>query len=414
VPRRKLAKAREILERWQVGCHVLGEITTGGLMRVRHKGRVVAEIPAGKISDDSPCYVRVSRKPRYLERITQFSEERFPPPNNYEQTLLRLLASPTIASKRWVYEQYDHMVQTNTIVPPGHSAAVLRIKETKKHIALTSDCNGLYCYLDPRTGAAIAVAEAARNLVCAGAEPLAITNCLNFGNPEKPEIFYQFEQCVKGMAAACRKLRTPVTGGNVSFYNEYRGVAVFPTPVIGMLGLIENENGITTVGFKDEGDVVLLAGASAEHLGGSHYWYGLRKKILGPCPRIDLDFERRLHRFVLRAIRAGLIKSAQDLSEGGLAVALSESCILSDEGLGAEIVLPGNRRPDIELFSEAQSRIVLSCDPDHAGKLKQTAHRFRVPIRKIGIVASSSLKIASVANVAVTSLRSAYFTEPFE
>ncbi|HPB30581.1 MAG TPA: phosphoribosylformylglycinamidine synthase subunit PurL, partial [Candidatus Sumerlaeota bacterium] len=273
VAEEKIDAARAIFEKWDLPWSVLGRVTEDHLMRVRHKGSVVAEIPAADISTSAPEYDPQSRRPAWLDQIEAFNAETFTAPADMGATLLALLAAPTIASKRWVYEQYDHMVQLNTVVTPGASAAVLRIKGTSKHIALSCDCNGMMVYLDPKTGGAMAVAEAARNLTCAGALPLAITNCLNFGNPTKPEIYYQFEQAVLGMGDACRVLNTPVTGGNVSFYNENRGQAVFPTPVIGMLGLIEDPSHITRVGFQDEGDAIVLLGRPAVTLGGSQYFY---------------------------------------------------------------------------------------------------------------------------------------------
>ena len=237
--------------------------------------------------------------------------------------LLKLLACPNIASKRWVYQQYDHQVQTNTVVAPGSAAAVLRIKGTSKGIALTTDGNGRYCYLDPYTGGTIAVAEAARNVVCVGAEPIALTDCLNFGNPEKPEVYYQLEECIKGIAAACRTLDVPVVSGNVSLYNETRGQPVYPTPVVGMLGLIEDINKVCRIGFRDEGDVVAVLGGKKgdSGLGGSEYLEVMHNLVAG-SPNLDLDLEKRVQETCLDMIRDGLIKSAHDCSLGGLAVAL--------------------------------------------------------------------------------------------
>ncbi|MBN1866530.1 phosphoribosylformylglycinamidine synthase subunit PurL [Candidatus Sumerlaeota bacterium] len=425
----KLDEVKRLLAHWDLEAHVLGQVTDDGMMRVRFAGKEVAAIPAELISTESPEYDREYVRSSYLDSIEMFDEETHPAPKDLKKTLLDLLATPELGDKRWIYEQYDHMVQLNTVLIPGESSGVLRIKDTDLHIAIASDCNGLMCWLDPRMGARMAVAESARNLACSGARPLAITNCLNFGNPMKPEIFYQFKEAVEGMGEACAALDTPVTGGNVSFYNENQGEAVWPTPVIGMIGLVERPEHIATVGFKDEGDVVLLVGGPAQHLGGSQLYALLQDKWLGPCPTLDLEFEKRLIEFVLDAIRAGLVKSAQDISEGGLAVALAECCLKSPNGLGAEIDLAmemktdaagteGSRkrresaaRLDIELFSEAPSRVVLTLAPDRVSELEALAAKAGIPIRRIGRirpVSKRALSIASVGEIEVSDLRRAF------
>lgn len=408
VPPERLEDVKRILAKWDLPCSVLGKVTDDGVMRVTHKGRVVAEIPAALISTQAPEYDPESRKPEYISALEQFDPGTFSTRKNEGDILLELLATPTIGSKRWIYEQYDHMVQLNTVATPGASAAVLRIKDTDKHIALASDCNGLMVYLDPRTGGAMAVAEAARNVLCAGAKPLAITNCLNFGNPTKPDIYYQFEQAVLGIGDACRILNTPVTGGNVSFYNENRGQAVFPTPVIGMLGLIEKPEHITTVGFKDPGDIVLLLGHQAATLAGSQYYYSLKKKIVGPCPPFNLKAEKRLQDFLLCAIRKGWVKSAQDVSDGGLGVALAECCILSGALCGAEIALQDVLAPAIELFSEEPTRVVISCKPENKNKILQEAEKAGVPAKVLGCVQGNSLSIAGLFTIPVSEMKEAY------
>ncbi len=311
--------------------------------------------------------------PQYLDTIEQFSPESVSEPDDYADTLLSLLSSPTIAGKEWIYRQYDHMVQTNTAVPPGNDAAVLRLRGTGKMLAITADCNGAYCYLDPYQGAVIAVAEAARNLAVAGAKPLAITNCLNFGNPTKPGIFWQFKECIRGMDDACRALNTPVTGGNVSFYNEYDGTAVYPTPLIGMVGVIESIDHVRRTGFTAAHDTILLVEPAdiPLHLGGSHYISYLHKSIVGPCPEIDAARANDLVTVLLDLIRGGYIHSAHDISEGGLAVALSECVMRSPEKYGALITLPGRARPDIELFSEAQSRVILAVAEEDAATVQE-------------------------------------------
>jgi phosphoribosylformylglycinamidine synthase II len=411
-PPDKIERARDILAKWDLECCILGTVTDDGLMRVRHRGCVVAEIPAAKISDDSPVCRREARRSAYLDRLPTFDPATNSPPADYNRALLDLLAFPTISSKRWVYEQYDHMVQTNTVVPPGHSASVLRIKGTAKHIALTCDGNGMYCYLNPYVGGMITVAEAARNVVCAGAEPIGITNCLNFGNPEKPGIFYQFAECVRGIGDACRALNTPVTGGNVSFYNENQGEAVFPTPVIGMLGLIDDPRWITPSGFKDEGDCIVLLGPEATHLGGSQYLYQRMKNIVGPCPELDLETERAVQSLCREAIRQGLLKSAHDLSEGGLAVALAEACLRSERQLGAAITMDEQPRPDAALFGEAQSRILTSCAPSSLDALLLLAKAHNVMARKIGTVGGERLTINHTVSLSIASINEAYYTMP--
>lgn len=402
IPEEKWEQARKILEKWEVNPAIIGKITSDGLMRVKHYGKIVAEIPADKISSNSPCYVREAKRPEYLAELESFSPDRVAPPENYKTAFLALMASPTIASKRWIYQQYDHMVQTNTVIRPGENAAVLRLRGTHKFLAITADCNGLYCYLDPYQGAAIAVAEAARNLAVVGARPLAITNCLNFGNPTKPEVFYQFTECIRGMGEACQILNTPVTGGNVSFYNEYEGKAVYPTPVIGMIGVIEAEDEITTSGFKKAGDaIILIEPQDIElHLGGSHYLEYLNRRIMAPCPEINLATARDLVFIILELIRKKFINSAHDLSEGGLAVALAESILRADGQLGAKVQLPDKWRPDIQLFSEAQSRVIVSAEPANVSSIESICRNKGFHASVIGTVsAEPELKIGKLIDI---------------
>lgn len=403
-----LKEVKKILDKWDLPCCILGKITNDGLMRVKHKGAVVAEIPASQISTLAPEYDPESRRPAYLNSLKMFDSSAFHTKDKMQDVMLKLLSTPTISSKRWIYEQYDHMVQLNTVVTPGASAGVLRIKNTNKHIGITADCNGLLVYLDPKTGGAMAVAEAARNLVCSGAIPLAITNCLNFGNPTKPDIYYQFEQAVLGIGEACRILNTPVTGGNVSFYNENRGEAVFPTPVIGMIGLIENPEHITTVGFKNSGDAIVLLGRKATTLGGSQYFYALKKKIVGPCPILNLKEEKNLQDFLLEIIEKGWIRSAQDISEGGMAIALAECCILSGDKLGCDVSLSDDVNPFIELFSEDPSRIIISCDPKREEEILKSAEKAGVPATELGKVGGKTLKIGKDISTIIPELRKVY------
>ncbi|MEG6520947.1 phosphoribosylformylglycinamidine synthase subunit PurL [Desulfotomaculum sp. 1211_IL3151] len=384
-------KVKEIFAKWDLDCVVVGQVTEDGILRLKEGEAVVAEIPAKALTDEAPLYQRPTEVPAYLAEVQNYPLEQLNLPEDYNEILLKLLASPNIASKEYVYRQYDHMVGLNTVVLPGSDAAVLRVKGTKKGIAMTTDCNGRFCYLDPKTGAAIAVAEAARNLVCSGAKPLAVTNCLNFGNPEKPEVMWTFWRCIEGMGEACRVLETPVTGGNVSLYNETKGNAVFPTPTIGMVGLVEDLDKVCTQGFKEEGDTIFLIGETLPELGGSEYLkmhFGLEK---GQAPKLDLDLEKRVQQFVLSEIKSGLIKSAHDCSEGGLAVALAECCITG--GLGADITMVRRFRGDALLFGESQSRIVISTPPDKGVELVKKLVDVGVPYTQLGQVAGSDLNI---------------------
>ncbi|GAB6157988.1 phosphoribosylformylglycinamidine synthase subunit PurL [Desulfotomaculum varum] len=384
-------KVKEIFAKWDLDAVVVGRVTGDGLLRIKEGPQVVAEIPARALTEQAPVYYRPTREPAYLKEVQNYPLDNLNLPDDYNRLLLQLLASPNIASKQYVYQQYDYMVGLNTVVPPGADAAVLRVKGTDKGIAMTTDCNGRYCYLDPKTGAAIAVAEAARNLVCAGAKPLAVTNCLNFGNPEKPEVMWTFWQCIEGMAEACRALETPVTGGNVSFYNESQGSAVYPTPTIGMVGLVENLAHVCTQGFKQAGDAVFLIGETLPELGGSEYLkihFGLTK---GKPPVLDLQLEKKVQDFVLAEIKSGLIKSAHDCAEGGLAVALAECCIAG--GLGADITMVRRFRGDALLFGETQSRIIISVDRQRSVELVKKLVAAGVPYSQLGTVGGRSLVI---------------------
>jgi phosphoribosylformylglycinamidine synthase II len=356
-------EVEEIFSKWDLHGVTIGRVTDDGIMRVKAGDEIVAEIPPRALADDAPVYQREARE---IE-APRFEISELPEPKDYREVLLKLLSSPTIASKNWVYRQYDHMVQDRTIVPPGSDAAVVRIQEAGKFIAFTTDCNSTYCYLDPFEGGKIAVAEAARNLVCSGARPLAITDCLNFGNPMKPEVFWQFRRCVEGISEACRAFGTPVTGGNVSFYNESPAGAIDPTPVIGMLGGVVDPKHITTQWFKNEGDVIVLLGKIGDELGGSEYLKRIHGRKTGKPPSMDLALAKKISDLTLEMIKRGWVKSAHDCSEGGLAVALAECCM---NGIGATIdVSSFGGRLDALLFGETQSRIAISCAPEDAGKI---------------------------------------------
>ncbi|KAF0823320.1 phosphoribosylformylglycinamidine synthase subunit PurL [Cytobacillus firmus] len=334
----------------------VGKVTDDKMLRLTHQGEVVAELPVDALAEDAPVYHKPSREPEYFREF-QAMENDIPAVEDYKETLVKLLQQPTIASKEWVYDQYDYMVRTNTVVAPGSDAAVIRIRGTRKGLAMTTDCNSRYMYLDPETGGKIAVAEAARNIICSGGQPLAITDNLNFGNPEKPEIFWQIEKAADGISEACRTLDTPVIGGNVSLYNETNGTAIYPTPVIGMVGLVDDIDHVTTQSFKAPGDLIYLVGETKDEFGGSELQKMTYGKIFGKAPELDLEKEEKAQEQILKAIRSGLVASAHDVAEGGLAVAAAES-LIGSTGLGADIKVKGNATS--ALFSESQSRFLLS------------------------------------------------------
>lgn len=351
----------DLFSKYDLEAVAIGHVTDDKMLRLLHKGEVMADVPTDALAEDAPVYHKPSREPEYFREF-QAMENDVPQVDDYNETLIDLLEQPTIASKEWVYDQYDYMVRTNTVVAPGSDAAIVRIRGTKKALAMTTDCNSRYIYLDPETGGKIAVAEAARNVVSSGAEPIAITDCLNFGNPEKPEIFWQFEKAVDGMSAACSKLNAPVIGGNVSLYNETNGTAVYPTPVVGMVGLVEDLEHITTQAFKNAEDLIYLVGETKDEFGGSELQKLTYGRIFGRAPGIDLELEEKVQKQVLSAIRAGVVASAHDISEGGLAVAVAESLIGSNE-LGAKLDVTGNTTS--ALFSESQSRFLISVQKEN-------------------------------------------------
>ncbi|MCJ2148460.1 phosphoribosylformylglycinamidine synthase subunit PurL [Bacillus sp. B19-2] len=350
----------DIFDKYDLEAVAVGHVTDDKMLRLFHNGEMVADLPVDALAEEAPVYHKPSKVPAYYK---EFLETDVPAPKveNAKETLLELLKQPTIASKEWVYDQYDYMVRTNTVVAPGSDAAVLRIRGTKKALAMTTDCNARYLYLDPEKGGKIAVAEAARNIVCSGAEPLAVTDNLNFGNPEKPEIFWQIEKAADGISEACNVLSTPVIGGNVSLYNESNGSAIYPTPVIGMVGLIEDTDHITTQHFKAAGDLIYVIGETFPEFAGSELQKLSEGKIYGKAPAIDLEVEQARQKALLKAIRTGLVQSAHDVSEGGIGVALAES-VISSQGLGANVTLAGE---PAWLFSETQSRFIVSVKKEH-------------------------------------------------
>jgi len=408
----RVSEVVQLALRWGLAATDIGVVTDTGLLRVLDGGEVVAEVPATALASAGPVYSPAAHLPPWQNDAQHLSLADLPLPIDLNEILVTLLASPNIASKEWIYRQYDHMVRGDTVVWPGSDAAVLRIKGTTKGLAMTVDCNSRYVYLDPFCGGAIAVAEAARNLACSGAEPLAVTNCLNFGNPEKPEIFYQFTQAIRGMAAACRALGTPVTGGNVSLYNETNGQAVHPTPTVGMVGLLRDVSKRVTLGFKQAGDVVLLLGLNHEELGGSEYLKLVHGLERGLPPKLDLTSEHALQQLLVAAAQDRLMASAHDCAEGGLAVALCESAF--PLGLGAEVTLtePEGIRLDALLFGESQSRVVVSVIPRSLPAMRALCAQLSVPCTEIGQVTANKIVVrvngAAVIDMPVAELALAW------
>ena len=379
-----------VCQKWGIDAAVVGKVTDDGLLRIREGDDLVAEIPADAIAEGAPRYERPSAPPQYQEILQALNLDALPDVKDPAAALLQLLGSPTIASKQWVFRQYDHMVGTNTVVCPGSDAAVVRIKGTGKALAMTTDGNSRYCLLNPYIGGGLAVAEGARNLVCSGAKPLGVTDCLNFGNPERPEVMWQFVMAVEGIADACRAFEIPVVSGNVSLYNETNGLSIYPTPIIGMVGLIEKEDDITTQWFKQAGDAILLLGETGEDIGGTEYLKVMHSREQGMPPWLDLEREQALQNCVLTLIQNGWVQSAHDCSEGGLLVTLSESCFSHPTAsFGAQITLKQERlRLDALLFGESPSRVLLSVKQDH---LEQVQHYIqdlgkKVPMNFLGRV----------------------------
>ena len=406
------AELNAIFEKWELECIRIGEVTDTGMLEVYHQGNKVAEIPSDELvlGGGAPQYDMPVREPEYFSEINNFTIDTINDDENYNKSLLTLLSTPNITSKQFVFRQYDSTVRSNTIQGPGGAAAVIRLKGTQKGLAISTDCNGRYVYLNPRLGGQIAVVESARNVVCSGGEPLAITNCLNFGNPQDPEIYWQFKEAVMGIGEACRALNTPVTGGNVSFYNETGDTAVFPTPVIGMVGLLENINQSTTLEFKDAGDFIVTLGALNGSLGGSEYLRTIHGKIQGPIPHLNLELEMGIQELCLDAIKKGIIKSAHDLSDGGLAVNLSESLIQSKAGLGAKLDVVRKLHNSELLFGECQSVIIVTLEESALYELILLAQNLDMHTQTIGrVTESNSLVINDQIDISRTKLENAYF-----
>jgi len=401
----------DIYEKWDLNAVVIGEVVEGTNVTYIQQGEVKADIPADSLvlGGGAPVYERETRRPAYLNETQNFDIDSLDHPDNHNEILLQLISSPNIASKRWAHEQYDTMVRTNTVNAPGATdSGVVRIKGTNKGLAVKTDCNGRYVYLNPRRGGQIAVAEAARNVVCSGAKPMAITNCLNFGNPYKPEVYWTFKEALAGISEACRIFNTPVTGGNVSFYNENPDNAVFPTPVIGMLGLIEDmENHVMTPGFKTEGDVVFYVGADRKGLGASEYLSAIHNKTTGDTPSLDLEFEAKLQGTLLESIHQQKVNAVHDISDGGLVITLAEMAIFS--GLGAHVQV-GNLGGDLHevLYSEAQSGVVVTCPAGNEEALQSHFSDAKIPCVKLGVLKSKEFIIDEAISLDVADLVQRY------
>ncbi|HMG72123.1 MAG TPA: phosphoribosylformylglycinamidine synthase subunit PurL [Pyrinomonadaceae bacterium] len=416
----------DIFRKWDLDAVVIGQVRDDGRMRVAHSGEIVCDVPVKALTDEAPVYERPMRSADILSahaslaraqasikressrnvRAGALSADRMsalPPAPDYNSALLRLLSSPNLASKEWVYRQYDHMVRTNTAVLPGADAAVVRIKETRRALAISLDGNGRYCAANPREGAKLMVAEAARNVVCVGAQPIAITNCLNFASPERPEVMWSFSEVIDGIAEACRAFNTPVVSGNVSFYNETEGRGILPTPVIGMVGLMEDVKRVIQPGFKNAGDFVALLGATHEDLSISEYAAVIEGRSSvqitseGRVPVLDLDAERAVQTACLRAAEAGLLRSAHDCADGGLAVALAECCFssLNRSVFGSDIDLTGDYDLATRLFSESPSRIIISFDESSLGDIEEIVASAGCPMTLLGNVGADRLRIES-------------------
>ena len=401
----------DVYEKWDLHAVVIGEVVEGDQVTYWKDGEIKAQIPADHLvlGGGAPQYVRETKKPSYLEETQNADLSNLSHPENLIESLEALLGSPNIASKRWVHEQYDTMVRTNTVQGPGAAdAGIIRLKGSKKGLVAKTDCNGRYVYLNPRRGGQIAVVESARNVVCSGAKPMAITNCLNYGNPYKPEVYWTFKESLAGMGDACRKLNTPVTGGNVSFYNENPESAIFPTPIIGMLGVIEDvEKHKMSPSFKKEGDIILYVGAPRIGLGGTEYLKVIHGLTTGDAPILDLDVELKVQETVLEAITSGLVTAAHDISDGGLAVTIAEMGIFGS--LGAQIDLSVLSGSIHEIwFSEAQSGIILTCQPNQKEPLMKHLSQGGVDVAQIGTVQGDALNFEGVGSLSLDQLHNIY------
>ncbi len=402
---------KDVFATWDLQAVVIGEVTADSLFRTTWRGEEVVRIPVSALTSQAPAYERPAARPADLTRKQQLDLDTLPLPTDYAGVLTTLLTTPNLASKEWVYRQYDFLVGGNTVVQPGSDAAIIRLKESDKGLGISVDCNSRYCALDPYRGAAIAVAESARNLAVSGARPVALSDCLNFGNPEKPEVVWQFVQAIDGLRAACEALEVAVVSGNVSFYNETDGQAIPPTPTVAMVGIVDTVTHHVTQWFKHPGDIIVLLGETHEELGASEYLATIHKQECGRPPQLDLERERLLQQVCVQAAQAGLFSSAHDVAEGGLAVALAEACISHPQQiLGARVTLTGDLRPDAVLFGESQSRAIISVRPTEWDRLQALLHTSGLPFTVLGEVGGTDLDIAGYMKIATASLRQQWQT----
>jgi phosphoribosylformylglycinamidine synthase len=400
-----------IFEKWDLHAEAIGRVTEGQRLRVFNEGRLEADVPNSALTDDAPVYDRpwvAPHNPASDEDVLSL-----PPPADLGRALLDVLASPNVANKRWIYRQYDSTVRTNTLVGPGSDAAVVRVKGTKRALAMSLDGNGRYSWLDPYEGARLAVAEACRNVAAAGGVPIGATNCLNFGNPERPEVMGQLVHAIRGISDACRALGVPITGGNVSLYNETDARAIYPTPVLGVVGLIEDADRVLRRSFVSEGDFVYLLGDTGPDLGGSELLKVVHGRVAGRPPHLDLDAEKRLHALLAEGAARGVLVSAHDLSDGGLAVAAAECCFAGEEpGLGAQLELPAGTRPDVLLFAETPSRAIVTTRDEL--RVAELARRHGVRWARVGTVGGDRLVLgsggATLVDLPVASLHQAWMS----
>jgi phosphoribosylformylglycinamidine synthase subunit PurL len=406
-------KVRAIFGKWDLHAEIVGEVIDEDRLYISYKGKLVASIPPETLvlGGGAPVYIREAVRPEYLDTVNVLDLNTVPEPSDLGAVLLALMGTPDIASKRWVYEQYDSMVRTNNVAMTGGDAALVYVKEGHKGLAVKTDCNGRYVYLNPRRGAQIAVAESARNVACTGATPVAVTNCLNFGNPYKPGVYWQFKEAIAGIGEACRVFDTPVTGGNVSFYNESPTASVYPTPVIGMLGVLDDIRKAPRSYFMNPGRAVILLGTTYGHLGGSTYLAAIHERVAGDAPALDMKKELRLYGLLASLVDATLIESAHDCADGGLAVALAESCILGERTwIGATVQLHGpGLRTDQMLFGEDQTRVIISCTMENAQKVETLTRAAGIESSVIGKTGGDGLVIEGILDVPVEELGRSYF-----
>jgi phosphoribosylformylglycinamidine synthase len=402
----------EIFNKWDLDAVAIGKVVEGNRLKIFHNGNLEADLPVDKLTDEAPKYERPMDGSKFQAQSAKLKfEDRKPKTENQTEALKMLLSSPNICSKSWVYRQYDQMVRTNTAILPGADAAVVRVKETRRAIAMCLDGNGRFVAVNPKMGAKLNVAEAARNVVCVGAKPIAVTNCLNFASPERPEVMWSFSETIDGMREACEAFETPVVSGNVSFYNETEGRGILPTPTIGMVGLIEDTRKLVTHGFKADGNLIALLGETKNDLAASEYAQAIlgfsTDELIeaGEVPAIDLDLEKRVQETCLKLADSYLINSAHDASDGGLAVAIAESCFssLNRKTIGAEINLTNESlSPEALLFGETPSRIIISFSPENLEKVQAAATANDCPLTVIGKTGGDNLKITINENTVVS------------